>query len=266
VPAWRRARGRHNLRARRHLHDLPRGPQPGEDLPEHDRRGGKAACVDSGYLHWVGPSVVAGGVLVTAGRSQPSGHVEMYALNPAAGRRLPHGRADRLAPRGRGRARPRGERGLAAGRGQRGRPWVGPRGRRAAARRPAHAAPPLTRLQQTPHPPGWCGDGPAPARRRRRLEPSSGGLTARVASPSSPTRGLVCPPQAAASHRATGGRPTDAHHLPKSVQDAPFRPSAGHADIRLECGRETARARSLRRIAQRASNSSRTLARSARGV
>ena len=39
-----------------------------------------------------------------------------------------------------------------------------------------------------------------------------------------PTRGLVCPAQAAASHRATGGRPTDAHHLPKRVQDAPFRP------------------------------------------
>ena len=42
----------------------------------------KAACVDSGDLHWVGANVVAGGVLLTAGRSQPSGHVEMYAPNP----------------------------------------------------------------------------------------------------------------------------------------------------------------------------------------
>jgi hypothetical protein len=42
----------------------------------------KTACVDSGDLHWVGPNVVAGGVLLTAGRSQPSGHVEMYAPNP----------------------------------------------------------------------------------------------------------------------------------------------------------------------------------------
>jgi hypothetical protein len=41
----------------------------------------KAACVDSGDLHWVGANVVAGGVLLTAGRSQPSGHVEMYAPN-----------------------------------------------------------------------------------------------------------------------------------------------------------------------------------------
>ena len=42
----------------------------------------KAACVDSGDLHWVGANVVAGGVLLTAGRGQPSGHVEMYAPNP----------------------------------------------------------------------------------------------------------------------------------------------------------------------------------------
>jgi hypothetical protein len=42
----------------------------------------KAACIDSGDLHWVGANVVAGGVLLTAGRSQPSGHVEMYAPNP----------------------------------------------------------------------------------------------------------------------------------------------------------------------------------------
>lgn len=42
----------------------------------------KAASIDSGDLHWVGLNVVAGGVLLTAGRSQPSGHVEMYAPNP----------------------------------------------------------------------------------------------------------------------------------------------------------------------------------------
>ena len=70
---------------------------------------------------------------------------------PAPRRRLADGRADRLAPRGRGRARPRVERGVAAGRGQRRRPRLGPRGRRAAARRPARAAPRLTRLQ-TPYP------------------------------------------------------------------------------------------------------------------
>jgi len=43
-----------------------------------------AANVDTGNLHWVGASVVAAGGVLTAG-VHPSGHVEMYAPNPAQG-------------------------------------------------------------------------------------------------------------------------------------------------------------------------------------
>jgi cysteine-rich repeat protein len=43
-----------------------------------------AANVDTGNLHWVGVSVVAAGGVLTAG-VHPSGHVEMYAPNPAQG-------------------------------------------------------------------------------------------------------------------------------------------------------------------------------------
>lgn len=40
------------------------------------------ASTDTGDLHWVGQNVVAKGVFLTAGRVQPSGHVEMFAPNP----------------------------------------------------------------------------------------------------------------------------------------------------------------------------------------
>ena len=82
-------------------------------------------------------------------RRSPARRPRSSVAAPAPGRRLPDGRADGLAPRGRGRARPRGERGVAPGRGQRGRPRLGPRGGCAPARRPA--TPRLSR-PQTPHP------------------------------------------------------------------------------------------------------------------
>src|SRR5262249_28191761 len=40
------------------------------------------ASTDTGDLHWVGQNVVAKGIVLTAGRVQPSGHVEMFAPNP----------------------------------------------------------------------------------------------------------------------------------------------------------------------------------------
>ncbi|MBW1833597.1 MAG: hypothetical protein JRI62_02045 [Deltaproteobacteria bacterium] len=41
------------------------------------------ASTDTGDLHWTGPVVVAESIFLTAGRHQPSGHVEMYAPSPA---------------------------------------------------------------------------------------------------------------------------------------------------------------------------------------
>jgi hypothetical protein len=54
-----------------------------ELYPDMDDAGRIAASINTGNLHWVGPRVIANGVGLTSGRVLPSGHVKMYAPNPA---------------------------------------------------------------------------------------------------------------------------------------------------------------------------------------
>jgi hypothetical protein len=49
-----------------------------------------AAAINTDNLHWVGPAVVAGGAVLTDGRSQPTGHVEMHATDPLGGSSVHH--------------------------------------------------------------------------------------------------------------------------------------------------------------------------------
>ena len=63
----------------------------GKHFPDITDAQRAAACIDTGDLHWTGPRVVAASVFLTAGRVQPSGHVQMYAPNPvSAGSSVSH--------------------------------------------------------------------------------------------------------------------------------------------------------------------------------
>lgn len=55
----------------------------GKTYPEMTAGERVAANTDAGDLHWLGASVVAAGSGLTAGRDPISGHVEIYAPNPA---------------------------------------------------------------------------------------------------------------------------------------------------------------------------------------
>ena len=54
----------------------------GKSYPQMTNAERLAASTNTGNLHWTGPNVVAGSGGLTAGR-HPSGHVQMYAPNPA---------------------------------------------------------------------------------------------------------------------------------------------------------------------------------------
>jgi hypothetical protein len=56
----------------------------GKRYPDMSDAERAAANIATGNLHWVGPNVVAASIFLTAGRSVPSGHVQMYAPNPVA--------------------------------------------------------------------------------------------------------------------------------------------------------------------------------------